>query len=508
MLSELNSSSVSRSDGRRSLPRLISGTRGEQHGAAENEDRNHLGGFWIRNFHYPQGLPHLSESVISSIERGTRTAAARLNLAETRGLKFAWLSKYVYVAEWMSTDLNTTARSPELAAAIRSFPQLWRETQRTIASRLPSLLERIALVDEDPHSLAPLWFEARNFCDYVWEQHFFLMYAAIIPWCDLQSLQQSLLSELATSPTPHDQKKQKMPHQDEDPEPVISWALCAAGADIRSPLMIPKSPPCRFSTGVLPLPQGLRSAMDGYRYAQAARAASTTNFPLWNEAHTQWLDLSGAVPLRMITERIATWCLSKGLTKAHDDLFLLWPHQLESWLVDPSTQPFPLPQVGLPGEQDSNPEPPLTLGVAPAITNDPIFRDIHGASRSKARHVDSRPAQGSFRVWGDPVSPGTARGIIVEVRDRSDLQRLTPNSIVLCDALLPEWAYELGTVQGCLARRGGALSHSATVCRERKVPCIAGLGDTTADIREGHYVKMSGFSGEILLFESNGGQHD
>jgi phosphohistidine swiveling domain-containing protein len=46
------------------------------------------------------------------------------------------------------------------------------------------------------------------------------------------------------------------------------------------------------------------------------------------------------------------------------------------------------------------------------------------------------------------------------------------------------------------------------VCRERKVPCIAGLGDTTADIREGHYVKMSGFSGEILLFESNGGQHD
>jgi phosphohistidine swiveling domain-containing protein len=475
--------------------------------------------FWIQNFHYPNGLPRLSETVVSSIERGTRLAAARLDLIETGGLTFAWLDRYVYVSTCPpSPAWHRSGQSGALSDAIRIFPQLWTKTCAGITATLPRLLERIIAARASLADLTTLWFEARDLCDHLWEQHFLLMYTSIIPWCSLQDLhaedgiryQEAPAGELGGPDSPATPLRAAF----------LPWPLCAAGADLASPCRTPAAPAPVFTPRRLTVPASLPSATRHYRYVQAARAAGITHFPSWNEAHTQWLDLSAGVPLKMIIEYMSMLLASEGCLDTPTDIFYLWPHELEALLDTILTRRESALQASwlqlihdrIAEEQQLNhsdrPVPPLYIGQPPARSGDPIFREIHGAGRSTAlsRSVPSQgDTENSHRLFGEPVSSGVATGVIVEVRSGEDLTRLCEESIVLCDALLPEWAHQLQRVRGCISRRGGTLSHSATLCRERQIPGIVGIGSTADKLREGQLVRLSGFTGEIVIL--NAGSH-
>ncbi len=118
------------------------------------------------------------------------------------------------------------------------------------------------------------------------------------------------------------------------------------------------------------------------------------------------------------------------------------------------------------------------------------------SNRPQGQREDSvRPRQ----LLGQPAGPGVGRGTARVIRDASDLRRLTKDDVVVADALEPETAAYAARAAGIVERRGGMLVHGAIVAREHGVPCVTGVPDATAVIRDGERLTVDGHLGIVVL---------
>lgn len=94
--------------------------------------------------------------------------------------------------------------------------------------------------------------------------------------------------------------------------------------------------------------------------------------------------------------------------------------------------------------------------------------------------------------------PGIVKAEVRVVNSPNDIENLK-GKILVTMSTDPGWVSVFPLVKGILVQRGSVLSHAAIVSREMNIPCIVGITNITAQLKDGQIVEMNGLTGEIIL---------
>jgi pyruvate,water dikinase len=102
-------------------------------------------------------------------------------------------------------------------------------------------------------------------------------------------------------------------------------------------------------------------------------------------------------------------------------------------------------------------------------------------------------------IKGTPVSPGVAVGPAVVIQSPDDLQRIRPNSILIFSRMSPVYSIAFQVVRGVISEKGGILSTTATVAREKGLPVLTGVRSAQRAISDGDLVRINGTEGSVQI---------
>jgi pyruvate,water dikinase len=127
--------------------------------------------------------------------------------------------------------------------------------------------------------------------------------------------------------------------------------------------------------------------------------------------------------------------------------------------------------------------------------NPPVLIDSRG-------FIPSLPRKdiGENEFIGTPASPGTVKGP-VKILNRPDEKPILPGDILVTRATDPGWTPLFLNASGVLLETGGTLQHGASVDRESCKPCIVGLDNITAFLKDGQLIEMDGTTGLVKIVE-------
>lgn len=100
-------------------------------------------------------------------------------------------------------------------------------------------------------------------------------------------------------------------------------------------------------------------------------------------------------------------------------------------------------------------------------------------------------------LGGVGASPGVYTGPARVVRDESQFAKLQPGDVLVCRITTPSWSVLFGRAGAVIADGGGALSHSAIVAREHRIPAVLATGAATETLRDGQLVTVDGAAGLV-----------
>lgn len=106
---------------------------------------------------------------------------------------------------------------------------------------------------------------------------------------------------------------------------------------------------------------------------------------------------------------------------------------------------------------------------------------------------------GGHFIKGTPVAPGVAVGQAVVIQSIEDLQRIRPDSILICSRMSPVYSSVFPVVRGIISERGGILSTTATVARESELPVVTGVRSARRIISDGDLIKINGTDGSVQI---------
>lgn len=92
---------------------------------------------------------------------------------------------------------------------------------------------------------------------------------------------------------------------------------------------------------------------------------------------------------------------------------------------------------------------------------------------------------------GNAVGSKIVVGKACILHSPKDAVKLTSKSIIVTNAISPDWNPLLKQVAGIVTNEGGRTSHAAIVARELGVPAIVGCGNATTTIAEGEIITVS-----------------
>ncbi len=106
------------------------------------------------------------------------------------------------------------------------------------------------------------------------------------------------------------------------------------------------------------------------------------------------------------------------------------------------------------------------------------------------------------QLIGQPAGPGLAKGPARVIQQTADLSSFKHGEILICDAVDPNMTFVVPLAAGIIERRGGMLIHGAIIAREYGLPCVTGVPDVTAQIKNGDEVTVDGYLGIITIGSS------
>jgi pyruvate,water dikinase len=229
-------------------------------------------------------------------------------------------------------------------------------------------------------------------------------------------------------------------------------------------------------------------------------SCQAANFAWWNEEHNHYIDLRVAIPLRRIALALAR---TLGADRPDDALYLFWPEILEAGR---GTRGW----AGVKGVIDERrdyyrywlerrPGMPKVLGTIPDRVTDPVLLEIFGMHHHFFEGLRANGTDGPVALRGMAASTGVARGRARVLHNASDLHRLQPGEVLVCEATSPNWTPAFTKIAACVCDGGGTLTHASIVSREYRVPCVVGVGRATAAIRTGDDVEVDGTEGVVRV---------
>ena len=118
--------------------------------------------------------------------------------------------------------------------------------------------------------------------------------------------------------------------------------------------------------------------------------------------------------------------------------------------------------------------------------------------RGRSPLADEKPYR--HLIKGVPVSSGVALGQAVVIQSHEDLQRIRPDSILICSRMSPVYSIAFHVVRGIISERGAIMSTTATVARENGLPVVTGARSAQRIISDGDLIKIDGTDGSVQIF--------
>jgi pyruvate,water dikinase len=104
-------------------------------------------------------------------------------------------------------------------------------------------------------------------------------------------------------------------------------------------------------------------------------------------------------------------------------------------------------------------------------------------------------------LTGVAASAGTVRGVARVLHNASELHRIQPGEILVCEATSPNWTPAFAKISACVCDGGGTLTHASIISREYRIPCVVGCGLATDMIESGDEVEVDGTKGTVTVFK-------
>ena len=174
------------------------------------------------------------------------------------------------------------------------------------------------------------------------------------------------------------------------------------------------------------------------------------------------------------------------------------------------------------GASDARAAPPLAWIRGRAALRrrvQPAFEDLRFAEMSVGRpepeaeasacRADSAGATGSTpdaatTLRGMPVSHGVVEARARVVRTLADAAALESGEVMVAPHTDVGWTPCFTLVAGLVTELGGLLSHGAVVAREYGLPCVVGIANATALVRDGDMVRLDGGAGTLTVLSRSG----
>jgi pyruvate,water dikinase len=121
---------------------------------------------------------------------------------------------------------------------------------------------------------------------------------------------------------------------------------------------------------------------------------------------------------------------------------------------------------------------------------------------SRGRILRAPPAAtvpGQLRGTG--MSAGIVRGRVKCLRTAHE-KSLAPGDILVAFTTDPGWTPLFVSAAAIILEIGGVLQHGALVARELNKPCVAGIADVFAHLRDGQFVEVDGAYGIVTILDA------
>jgi phosphohistidine swiveling domain-containing protein len=125
------------------------------------------------------------------------------------------------------------------------------------------------------------------------------------------------------------------------------------------------------------------------------------------------------------------------------------------------------------------------------------LRVLTGVAQEKLREQILGKEKEFTQVCGIVGCAGDARGMVVLIRHRSDLNKVVKGSVLVAVTTNPDYVQAMRKAAAIVTDQGGITSHAAIVARELGIPCIVGTMHATRIFRDGDLVEVNAEKGVV-----------
>ena len=100
-------------------------------------------------------------------------------------------------------------------------------------------------------------------------------------------------------------------------------------------------------------------------------------------------------------------------------------------------------------------------------------------------------------IRGRSACQGIVEGYVKVVRNLGDLNDFKEGWILVAEKTQPSYVMVMKKARGIVTDIGGITSHAAIISREFNIPCIVATSNATKILKDGDFVKVDAFTGEI-----------
>lgn len=105
-------------------------------------------------------------------------------------------------------------------------------------------------------------------------------------------------------------------------------------------------------------------------------------------------------------------------------------------------------------------------------------------------------------VKGIGIVEGVVNGVVVNVTNVSDLEKINNESIIVTTMTSQEMLGAMKLCRGIVTNAGSSICHAATTSRDLKKTCIVGTRFATEQLIDGEKIQINGHTGEVYSVES------
>lgn len=106
-------------------------------------------------------------------------------------------------------------------------------------------------------------------------------------------------------------------------------------------------------------------------------------------------------------------------------------------------------------------------------------------------------------IKGNVANPGKVKGIAKILDDYEDVKKVNVGDIIIASMTTPIFVSAMEKASAFVTDEGGITCHAAIISREFGVPCIVGSICATKKIKDGDYIEVDAYKGEIRIINES-----